>query len=280
MYNSYLFAGVDVSADWLDAARQFGDGSNGSPDSRAPEHRRFANTADGHDALCRWLTAAGRPAHVVTEASGVYGIDLALALYEAAGVEVMVLNPRAADPALSVGRAQSDEQYRGRASTNGTHNHCCDDRLNPPNTFPSGTPSGSRRRGSSRRWDQGDSYDHALAESVIELFKTEVIRQRCPWRSLEDVEFDVLEWVWGSTIAASSNRLAIFPRPSTRRRSTAAERHKPSRRYSTNHVSEKAGAVHTMDSCIRCVDNVPISYTTGTLAWQRHCSGASRLLLG
>ena len=93
MYNSYLFAGVDVSADWLDAARQFGDGSNGSPDSRAPEHRRFANTADGHDALCRWLTAAGRPAHVVTEASGVYGIDLALALYEAAGVEVMVLTP-------------------------------------------------------------------------------------------------------------------------------------------------------------------------------------------
>lgn len=43
---------------------------------------------------------------------------------------------------------------------------------------------------------RGDSYDNALAESVIGLFKTEVIRQRGPWRSLEDVEFAVLEWVW------------------------------------------------------------------------------------
>jgi transposase InsO family protein len=35
-----------------------------------------------------------------------------------------------------------------------------------------------------------------LAESVIGLFKTEVIRRRGPWRSLEDVEFATLEWVW------------------------------------------------------------------------------------
>ena len=41
----------------------------------------------------------------------------------------------------------------------------------------------------------GDSYDNALAESVIGLFKTEVIRRRGPWRSLEDVEFATLEWV-------------------------------------------------------------------------------------
>ncbi len=43
---------------------------------------------------------------------------------------------------------------------------------------------------------RGDSYDNALAESVIGLFKTEVIRRRGPWRSLEDVEFATLEWVW------------------------------------------------------------------------------------
>jgi transposase InsO family protein len=43
---------------------------------------------------------------------------------------------------------------------------------------------------------RGDSYDNALAESVIGLFKTEVIRQRGPWRGLEDVEFATLEWVW------------------------------------------------------------------------------------
>jgi transposase InsO family protein len=41
----------------------------------------------------------------------------------------------------------------------------------------------------------GDSYDNALAETVIGLFKTEIIRPRGPWRSLEAVEFATLEWV-------------------------------------------------------------------------------------
>jgi transposase InsO family protein len=42
---------------------------------------------------------------------------------------------------------------------------------------------------------RGDSYDNALAESVIGLFKTEVIRQLGPWRHLEAVEFATLDWV-------------------------------------------------------------------------------------
>jgi transposase InsO family protein len=42
----------------------------------------------------------------------------------------------------------------------------------------------------------GDSYDNALAESIIGLFKTEVIRRLGPWRNVEDVEFATLEWVW------------------------------------------------------------------------------------
>jgi putative transposase len=41
----------------------------------------------------------------------------------------------------------------------------------------------------------GDSYDNALAETVIGLFKTEVIHRRGPWRSFEAVEFATLEWV-------------------------------------------------------------------------------------
>ena len=46
----------------------------------------------------------------------------------------------------------------------------------------------------------GDSYDNALAETVIGLFKTEVIRRRGSWRSLEAVEFATLEWVdWFNT---------------------------------------------------------------------------------
>jgi putative transposase len=42
---------------------------------------------------------------------------------------------------------------------------------------------------------RGDSYDNALAESVIGLFKTEVIRRKGPWRTLEAVEFATLDWV-------------------------------------------------------------------------------------
>src|SRR5437867_13252888 len=41
----------------------------------------------------------------------------------------------------------------------------------------------------------GDSFDNALAESVIGLFKTEEIHRRGPWKGLEDVEFATLEWV-------------------------------------------------------------------------------------
>lgn len=41
----------------------------------------------------------------------------------------------------------------------------------------------------------GDSYDNAMAESVIGLFKTEVVRRLGPWKGVEDVEFATLDWV-------------------------------------------------------------------------------------
>jgi len=56
--------------------------------------REFANTAAGHQALLRWLESAGRAVRVCLEATGLYGLDLALTL-EAAGVALMVANPRA-----------------------------------------------------------------------------------------------------------------------------------------------------------------------------------------
>ena len=47
---------------------------------------------------------------------------------------------------------------------------------------------------------RGDSYDNALAESVIGLFKTEVIRRQGPWHHLEAVEYATLTWVdWFNT---------------------------------------------------------------------------------
>src|SRR5262245_52023632 len=41
---------------------------------------------------------------------------------------------------------------------------------------------------------------NALAESIIGLFKTEVIQRKGPWRHLEAVEFATLTWVdWFNT---------------------------------------------------------------------------------
>jgi len=42
---------------------------------------------------------------------------------------------------------------------------------------------------------RGDSYDNALAESVIGLFKAELIARQGPWRSLEQVELATARWV-------------------------------------------------------------------------------------
>jgi putative transposase len=42
---------------------------------------------------------------------------------------------------------------------------------------------------------RGDSYDNALAETIIGLYTTELIRRRGPWKGLDEVEYATLEWV-------------------------------------------------------------------------------------
>ena len=42
---------------------------------------------------------------------------------------------------------------------------------------------------------RGDSYDNALAETVVGLYKAELIRWRGPWRTLDQVELATAEWV-------------------------------------------------------------------------------------
>jgi putative transposase len=42
----------------------------------------------------------------------------------------------------------------------------------------------------------GDSFDNALAESTIGLYKTECIHHEGPWRGVDDVELATLNWVW------------------------------------------------------------------------------------
>jgi putative transposase len=47
---------------------------------------------------------------------------------------------------------------------------------------------------------RGDSYDNAMAESIIGLYKSELITMRGPWRTVDDVELATLSWVhWWNT---------------------------------------------------------------------------------
>ena len=52
---------------------------------------------------------------------------------------------------------------------------------------------------------KGDSYDNALAEALNSLYKAELIRNKGPWRSIDDVEVATAEWVhWYNTVRPHS----------------------------------------------------------------------------
>ena len=56
----------------------------------------------------------------------------------------------------------------------------------------------------------GDAYDNALAETVIGLYKTELIRRQGPWRNVEHVELatlDYVDWFNNRRILESNNDL-------------------------------------------------------------------------
>lgn len=81
-------AGIDVSHRTLEVAVR---------DHRGRERTaQFDNTAAGHRQLIDWLTRGNATIRVVLEATGVYSLDLALALQAAPQLAVMVVNPRAA----------------------------------------------------------------------------------------------------------------------------------------------------------------------------------------
>jgi transposase len=82
-----LFAGIDVSAETLAVAVQ-------SHVSGSCQQREFANTVAGHKQLIAWLLQRGSSVRVSMEATGIYSLEVALALDAAAGIEVAVLNPK------------------------------------------------------------------------------------------------------------------------------------------------------------------------------------------
>jgi transposase len=102
--SSLLLVAIDVSAKALVVAT--------APDSTtAPIVRTYINTASGHRQLLRELCAKAGHLHVAMEATGVYGLSLALHLQADPRVEVMVVNPRAVKDFLRAGmkRAKTDK---------------------------------------------------------------------------------------------------------------------------------------------------------------------------
>lgn len=84
--SSLLYCGIDVSAADLAVAVLL--------EGRPPRRKSFANHEAGHRLLIAWLGKLGPMARVSLEATGIYSLDLALALEAAEGIEVAVLNPK------------------------------------------------------------------------------------------------------------------------------------------------------------------------------------------
>jgi transposase len=81
-----VFCGIDVSAQSLAVALIGPEGALGQ--------REFHNSASGHQRLVDWLGKFGILVRVSLEATGIYSLDLALALDAAPGIELAVLNPK------------------------------------------------------------------------------------------------------------------------------------------------------------------------------------------
>ena len=89
----------------------------------------------------------------------------------------------------------------------------------------------------------GDSYDNALAETIIGLYKTEVIHRRGPWRHLEAVEYATLEWVDWFNHRRLLEPIGNVPPRSSRRRIIIQRVNCPWQPDSNPELSGKAGAI-------------------------------------
>jgi transposase len=98
---SIVFCGIDVSAGSLAAALI-------EPDQSLAQ-REFANSSSGHKALIAWLGKRKSMVRVSLEATGIYSLDLALALHAAPRIELAVLNPKLVNRfAQTLVRSQND----------------------------------------------------------------------------------------------------------------------------------------------------------------------------
>jgi putative transposase len=115
---------------------------------------------------------------------------------------------------------------------------------------------------------RGDSYDNALAESVIGLYKSELIFNRGPWRIVEEVELPRWRGSTGGTPPGSTRRSETFLRTSSRLLTTLSNS-RPWRPVSTKpSLRETRGGSMTPGSSAWS--------TTGPAGWSTSaCAGGS-----
>jgi transposase len=98
-----VFTGIDVSAATLAVAVQQ-EGRDGF------RQKEFANSGSGHTQLIAWLLQCGDRVRVSLEATGTYSLDVALALEDAEGIAVAVLNPKTVNRfAQTLRRSKTDK---------------------------------------------------------------------------------------------------------------------------------------------------------------------------
>ena len=101
LIHEILYCGIDVSAKSLTVATQ----REGQPVKQG----NFPNNPNGHRALIVWLRKTKSPVRASLEATGIYSLDLAIALDAAEGIDVAVLNPKVANRfAQTIRRSKTD----------------------------------------------------------------------------------------------------------------------------------------------------------------------------
>jgi putative transposase len=73
---------------------------------------------------------------------------------------------------------------------------CCDDHLNPAQYLAIRYTERLAEAGAvASVGSKGDSYDNAMAEAFNSLFKAELVRNRGPWKNIDELEIAVAEYI-------------------------------------------------------------------------------------
>ena len=108
---------------------------------------------------------------------------------------------------------------------------------------------------------RGDSYDNALCESIIGLYKTELVFDLGPWRGLTDLEYHTFEWVdWWN-----HRRLFGTTTPIEKEEAHYVTPPQASKRHSHNRTSTKPGELQTGAGLHATGNEVP--YSCGRARW-------------